>query len=100
MDLLFGIDYGDDFRHAIKILTDISEKHPKINQRLEKTIRLKELGDSSVNILFRAWCKSDDYWEVYYDVMEEVKTRFDAEGINIPFPQMDIHIKDKVKMEA
>jgi small conductance mechanosensitive channel len=93
MDLLFGISYGDDFKHAIRILNDIAEKHPKICQRLEKTIRLKELGDSSVNILFRAWCNSDEYWEVYYDIMEDVKTRFDEEGISIPFPQMDVHIK-------
>ena len=46
-----------------------------------------------MNITFRVWCKSDEYWDVYYDVMESAKTKFDEEGISIPFPQMDIHMR-------
>ena len=67
--------------------------HPKISQKITKTIRLRELADSSVNITFRVWCKSEEYWDVYYDVMESAKTKFDEEGISIPFPQMDIHMR-------
>lgn len=92
VDILFGISYGADFREAIVILNDIADKHELINQSVERKIRLKELGDSSVNITFRVWCKSSDYWEVYYDVMEETKLRFDESGIGIPFPQMDVHL--------
>jgi len=92
VDLLFGIAYEADFRVGISILTKIAESHPKIIQRKEKTIRLRELGDSSVNLVFRVWCKSVDYWDVYYDVMEAAKTEFDANGISIPFPQMDVHL--------
>lgn len=89
---LIGISYEDDFRKAIKILNDIAEAHPKISQKIDKTIRLRELGNSSVNLTFRVWCKSEDYWSVYYDVLEEVKTKFDENDISIPFPQMDIHM--------
>jgi len=99
IDLMFGIAYESDFRQGIKILTEIADNHPKINQRLEKVIRLKELGDSSLNIVFRAWCKSDDYWDVHYDLMEQAKLRFDEEGISIPYPQMDIHVKEGLELE-
>lgn len=92
VDLLFGISYNDDFKKAIKILTEIAESHPKISQRVDKTIRLRELGDSSVNLTFRVWCKAADYWEIYYDVMESAKIKFDENGITIPFPQMDVHM--------
>lgn len=92
VDLLFGISYDDDFKKAIKILTEIAESHPKISQKIEKTIRLRELGDSSVNLTFRVWCKSEDYWEIYYDVMESAKIKFDENNISIPFPQMDVHM--------
>ncbi|UUV16843.1 mechanosensitive ion channel [Fusobacteria bacterium ZRK30] len=97
VDLLFGISYNDDFKKAIKILTEIAESHPQISQRVDKTIRLRELADSSVNITFRVWCKSEDYWGVYYDVMESAKLRFDEDGISIPFPQMDIHMHNPEK---
>ena len=97
VDLLFGISYNDDFKKAIKILTEIAESHPKISQRIDKTIRLRELADSSVNITFRVWCKSEDYWGVYYDVMESAKLRFDEDGISIPFPQMDVHMHNPEK---
>ncbi len=97
VDLLFGISYNDDFKKAIKILTEIAESHPQISQRIDKTIRLRELADSSVNITFRVWCKSEDYWGVYYDIMESAKLRFDEDGISIPFPQMDVHMHNPEK---
>jgi len=100
VDLLFGISYNDDFKKAIKILTEIAESHPKISQRIDKTIRLRELADSSVNITFRVWCKSEDYWEIYYDIMESAKLRFDEDGISIPFPQMDVHMHNTEKEAA
>ena len=99
VDLLFGISYEDDFRKAIKILTEIAELHSKISQKIEKTIRLRELGDSSVNITFRVWCKSEDYWGVYYDIMESAKLKFDENNISIPFPQMDVHMNNIEKEE-
>ena len=55
-------------------------------------IKVGSLGDSSVNFLVRPWCKTDDYWDVYWDVTREVKIRFDKEGVSIPFPQQDVHL--------
>ncbi len=92
VEIIFGIGYQDDFSKAIKILEDIASSQEKILQNIEKTIRVKELADSSVNIIFRVWCKKEDYWAVYYDTIEKAKATFDKEGISIPFPQRDIHI--------
>ena len=58
----------------------------------EPTIKLNELADSSVNFICRPWVKTDDYWDVLWDVTREVKLRFDKEGIGIPFPQRDVHL--------
>ena len=58
----------------------------------ESRVRLHELADSSVNFICRPWVKTDDYWTVYWEVTRNVKERFDAEGISIPFPQRDVHV--------
>ena len=55
-------------------------------------VAVKELGDSSVNIVVRAWANSADYWGIYFDMQENVKLTFDKEGISIPFPQRDVHL--------
>jgi small conductance mechanosensitive channel len=55
-------------------------------------IKLHELGESSVNFIVRPWVKSDDYWDVYWDITRAVKMRFDEEGVSIPFPQRDVHL--------
>ncbi len=55
-------------------------------------MKLAELADSSVNFNVRPWVKTSDYWDVYWDVTRQVKERFDAEGISIPFPQRDVHL--------
>ena len=60
-------------------------------------IYLTELGESSVNLLIRAWVKSEDYWEVYYDVNEKIYTMFPQNGLTFPFKQVDLHIKDSLK---
>ena len=58
----------------------------------EPTIGVLELGDSSVNFAVRPWVKTADYWDVYFSVTEQIKLRFDEEGLSIPFPQRDVHI--------
>jgi small conductance mechanosensitive channel len=92
VDLTFGIGYSDDIPKAEKVLTEIVTSHEKVLKDPEPVIRLHELGDSSVNFVVRPWSKTADYWDVYWDVTREVKRRFDAEGISIPFPQRDVHI--------
>jgi len=92
VDLMFGIGYGDNIEKAQGILEDIVSKHEKILKDPESTIRVHELGDSSVNFICRPWVKSADYWDVYWDLTRSVKERFDEEGVSIPFPQRDVHL--------
>jgi len=92
IDLVFGIGYSDDIDKAQKILEDIVNTHERVLKDPEPVVRLHELADSSVNFVCRPWVKPDDYWDVYWDITREVKRRFDAEGVSIPFPQRDVHI--------
>jgi len=92
IDLVFGIGYGDDVEHAERVLTEIVAEHGKVLDSPEPNIKLHTLADSSVNFIVRPWVKTDDYWDVYWDLTREVKLRFDREGISIPFPQRDVHL--------
>lgn len=92
VDLVFGVSYADDIPKVERILHEIIDAHDKILDDPEPTIKLHELGDSSVNFVVRPWVASDDYWDVYWDLMRTVKMRFDEEGICIPFPQRDVHL--------
>jgi small-conductance mechanosensitive channel len=92
VDMTFGIGYSDDIPKAERILAEIIDGHDKVLADPEPVIRLHELGDSSVNFVVRPWTKTSDYWDVYWDVTREVKQRFDAEGVSIPFPQRDVHV--------
>ncbi|MEJ2516168.1 MAG: mechanosensitive ion channel [Gammaproteobacteria bacterium] len=92
VDLIFGIGYADDIPKAEAILEDIVRHHEKVLPDPEPVVKLHELGDSSVNFIMRPWVKREDYWDVYWDITREVKLRFDAEGVSIPFPQRDVHL--------
>jgi len=95
VDLEFGIGYDDDIELAERVLNEIVSAHEKVLDDPEPTIKLHTLGDSSVNLIVRPWVKTDDYWDVYWDIMREVKLRFDHEGISIPFPQRDVHLYEE-----
>ena len=92
IDLVFGIGYGDDIKKAKEVLTSLVTSDERVLKDPEPTIAVLELGDSSVNFAVRPWVKTADYWGVYFDLTEAVKSRFDAEQISIPFPQRDIHV--------
>jgi len=92
VDLEIGIGYDDDIELTEKVLHDIISAHEKVLTDPEPMIHLHTLGDSSVNFVVRPWVKTDDYWDVYWDLMREIKLRFDREGISIPFPQRDVHL--------
>jgi small conductance mechanosensitive channel len=98
VDMTFGISYTDDIPHAEEVLKDILEKHERVLDDPEPMVRLHTLGESSVDFVVRPWVKTDDYWDIYWDVTREVKMRFDAEGISIPFPQRDVHIYEESKI--
>lgn len=92
LDLVFGIGYDDDLKLAKSVLEDIIKADSRILTEPVPFVGVKELADSSVNFAFRPWVKSEDYWDVYFDMNEKVKLTFDEKGISIPYPQMDIHL--------
>ena len=93
VDLVFGIGYDDDLRLAKQTLIDLLNADERVLHDPEPFVAVSELGDSSVNFVTRAWVKSADYWDVYFDTIEKVKLTFDEKGISIPYPQMDVHIQ-------
>ena len=97
VDMVFGIGYDSDLLKAKAILKEIVETDERVLSEPAPLVAVQELADSSVNFVVRPWAKTSDYWDVYRDTMEKVKLRFDAEGISIPFPQMDVHMN---KVEA
>lgn len=94
VDFVFSISYAADFCKAKQIISEIAEAHPLVLKDPAPFIRVSEHAASSINITTRVWTKSADYWTVNFDMLEAVKERFDAEGIEIPFNQMDVHIKN------
>lgn len=99
VDMVFSIGYNDSIEHAENVLAEIIDAHPATLKKPEPSIKVHTLGASSVDFIVRPWVKTDDYWDVYWDVTREVKLRFDQEGISIPFAQQDVHVhfarKDK-----
>ena len=92
IDFKFGVGYGDDIQKVKEVLRDIAADHPLIFSDPPPQVVLGEHGDSALVFFFRVWCKTEDYWSIYFELLEKVKTRFDEEGINIPYPQMDVHL--------
>ena len=92
VDLVVGVSYGDNLQKVKQVLGDVLSKDNRILKDPPPTIAVLELGDSSVNFAVRPWVKTDDYWDVYFDLTENIKKRFDTEGISIPFPQRDVHL--------
>ncbi len=92
VDWTFGIGYGDKVKTAREVITKLASEDPRILKDPALFIGLAELGDSSVNFAVRAWVKAEDYWGVFFDMNEKVYNVFDQEGLNIPYPQMDVHL--------
>ena len=92
VDMVFGIGYDDDIRKAKQLLEEIISADERVLNEPKPVVAVSELADSSVNFVVRPWTKSADYWAVLWDTTEAVKLKFDAAGISIPYPQMDIHM--------
>lgn len=92
MDLTVSIGYDDDIDKAKQILRDIAGADERVLSDPAPNIVVNAMGESSIDILFRPWFKTSDFWGGYWDMVETIKKRFDAEGITIPFPQRDLHI--------
>ena len=92
VDWTFGVGYGDNADKTKDILMELIKADDRILSDPEPFIALSELADSSVNFVVRVWVEAGDYWGVFFDMNEKVYKRFDKEDLNIPFPQMDIHL--------
>ena len=92
VDLVIGVGYDDDLKLAREVITRVVTSHDKVLDDPAFNIFVSELADSSVNFNVRPWCKTDDYWNVYGDLLEQLKIELDAAGLNIPYPQTDVHL--------
>ncbi|MFR3522018.1 MAG: mechanosensitive ion channel family protein [Clostridia bacterium] len=97
VDLVFAVSYESDILKVRGILKDIVQQHRLVLDYPEPFVGLLEQADSSLNFAVRVWVNTPDYWTVYFDLLEEVKLRFDKEEISIPYPQIDLHLKQMIK---
>ncbi len=100
MDLVFGVGYGEDVRTVQEVLTQIIGQDPRILKDPAPKVAVLEMADSSVNFAVRPWVKTDDYWDVFFDLNQKIKLTFDEKGIEIPFPQTDVHLHQEEQKPA
>lgn len=94
VDLSFSIAYSADFEKAQKIILDVAAKEELILKDPATTVRMSSQGESAIVLTAKYWCKTSDYWDVYFNMNEAVKKAFDENGIEIPFNQLDVHVKN------
>lgn len=94
VDLQFSISYQQDFEQAKAIISTIIKNHALTLDDPAPIVRVCELSSSSVNIALKVWVKTDNYWDVYFDLIEMVKKDFDKNNIEIPFDQLDVNLKN------
>lgn len=92
VDMLYSISYNDDFEKARDIIMELIQNHPLVLKTPEPLVRMKEHGESAIVITARAWCATSDYWNVYFDLTEQVRAAFIENEIEIPFKQVDVHM--------
>ncbi len=93
VDFTFSIGYANDFEKAKAIVMDICKSHELVLKDPAPMVRVSEHGASSINLVARVWVNSGDYWTVNFDILETVKKTFDEQGIEIPYNQLDVHVK-------
>lgn len=96
VDLTFSVAYEEDVIRVKNVLINILKKNELVLEEPEFFVGISMHGDSAINFIVKAWCKTEDYWTVYYDLLETVKIKFDEDGISIPYPQMDLHVKKNI----
>lgn len=92
VDLTFCVGYDQDIRAVKNAIFSVINKEELILNEPEPFVAVSELADSAVNFITRVWTETDNYWKVYYSLLENVKIKFDEENISIPYPQMSIHV--------
>ncbi|MDD1782902.1 small-conductance mechanosensitive channel MscS [Enterovibrio sp. ZSDZ35] len=91
IDFVIGVSYKADLQKTKEVLTRVVMADERVLKDPEPTVGVHALMDSSVNFVVRPWVKTADYWGAYFDLMQAIKEELDKEGIEIPFPQMDVH---------
>lgn len=97
VELTIGISYDADIKKAKEILLEVMNRDPNVLKNPAPSVNVIELADSSVNLAVRPWTQPTNYWDVYFDTLEECKTALDKAGISIPFPQRDVHVFEHKK---
>ena len=92
LDMSFGISYSNDYHKAIEIIKEVISNNSNALAEPEPLIRVGEHGANSINIVVRVWVLSENYWNLNYDLLEQIKTAFDENGIEIPYNKLDIHV--------
>jgi small conductance mechanosensitive channel len=92
IDLIIGVSYNANLAQTKQVLSDVVTRHALILKDQAITIGVSELADNSVNLVVRPWVKSEDYWPVYFDLLENIKVALDEAGIEIPYPQLSLHM--------
>ncbi|MDR2057481.1 MAG: mechanosensitive ion channel [Dysgonamonadaceae bacterium] len=95
IEWVIGVDYGTDYDKAKKIIQEIIDNDMRILADPAPFIALKTLNESSVDLLIRVWVAKENYWDVYFDINEQIYKIFADKGINIPFPQLTVHLADR-----
>jgi len=99
IDLVIGVGYNADLKLSKKILHDVVSSHELVLKDQAITIGVSELADCSVNFVVRPWVKTSDYWPVHFDLLESIKIELDKAGIEIPFPQLSVHVNQENENE-
>ena len=92
LDITFSVAYGTDVAKVKEVILGVIAKHDTVLETPAPMVRLTEHGASSLDFITRVWVKSSDYWPLNFDLKEEVLAAFDAAGISVPFPQLDVHM--------
>ncbi len=95
VDLVFSVAYGTDVERVCSILLEEAGKHELTLKDPAPFARLTKQNESSLDFTLRVWAKKDDYWTVHFDLLESLNKRFVEEGIEIPFPQLDVHVDNQ-----
>ena len=95
LDLSYGVSYQSDLARVKEILRELVDGDQRVRREPQPLIAVGEMRDSSIVVVAKFWCKQEDYWPLYYTMQEAVKNAFDREGISIPYPQLDVHLKER-----
>ena len=99
VDLEFSVAYDSDAALVKRLILETAAQDPRIQKDPAPFARMTRMDASALVFTFRGWCETGDYWEVYFDLCERVKAAFDANGVAIPFPQMDVHVNAPLKTD-